>query len=384
MEFSLIDLGRKTNVNLSSMIQLSFQPNQLCANLRLTQITYQSNKPINFYIIREHVLQGIKLKRVQNQFNFQSQHIIPIGEDFYLEKEDLIHNLFTLFLSFLYVGKIEYKSRDYFLPLFKLAIYFQCDALLTSLLNQEKPVVMRSFFLNFLCDIYNDPTHLQTFIQMQNSQKFLQYLIQQNSPNIKAHIDWHNHNRKDVQDKIKKAFAQVNPKLFEEFASVYSTKSPQDITYFTHFLFYIEQYGNPQIQILEDMYIGRIFELVDEEFFITYQNYFTNRCKAKLEQIINKIRNPPYHMQHSLVCDLCNKFFKAGCNHEICLNCLFQYMMYRQKYAPKNQMVPQKIRCLSRFLNKDICDYVFQDQDFLQLKEFQIDEVLNKYLQKKD
>ncbi|CAK92483.1 unnamed protein product (macronuclear) [Paramecium tetraurelia] len=384
MQFSLIDLNRQTYVDLPSMLQLSFQPNQQCANLKLTQITYQFNKPINFYILRDYILQDIKLKRIQNQFNIQAQHIIPIGEDFYLENQELIHNLFELFLSFLYVGKIQYKNRDYFLPLLKLAIYFQCEALINSLLNQEKPVVMRSFFLNFLCDIYNDQAHLQTFKQTQNSEKFLQYLIQENSPNIKIHIDWHNHRKKDAQDKIKKAFAQVNPKLFEEFAIVYATKSPEDISYFTQLLFYIEQYENPQVQLLEDIYIGRIFELVDEEFFSTYQDYFTNRCKVKLEQIINKIRNPPYHMEHSLVCDLFNRSFKAGCNHEICLNCLFQYMIHRQKYVTENQKVPQKIRCLSRFLNKDICDYVFQNEDYLQLKEFQIDDLLNKYLQKKD
>ncbi|CAD8046854.1 unnamed protein product [Paramecium primaurelia] len=381
METNVIDLGKQVPINLPFMIQLSFNPNQQSQNMKPIQITYQYSKPINFYIYRKCILEDIKLKKIQ--FEYLNHEIIRSIEDFYLENQEP-QKLFELFLSFIYSGKVEYRIREYYLPLLKLAIYFQCDILITSLMNQQRQQgIMRTFFLNFLCDIFNDQIHLQTFQSNPNSQKFLQTMIQQNSLNIFNHTNWHKYDKQLAQNKIQIAFRQLNSKLFSEFADVYSNNNHQNILHLTQLLYYIEKYQNPQLSIFEDIYLGRMINLVDENFVNQYQEFFTQKCKNIFEKQIKKISNQPYHMQHTNVCDLVNKSFTATCSHKICLNCFYQYLIYRSKFKQYNKDAPKKVRCLTRFLNKDICDCVFQDQDFLELKEYNLNEFLNIYLKQK-
>ncbi|CAK72654.1 unnamed protein product (macronuclear) [Paramecium tetraurelia] len=382
METDVIDLGKQVFGNHSLLVQQCFVDLKLKQANNATLIFYQKFPPLQFQIIDGFILQEIKLDRIYHQFLKPSQHVIPYTTDFYLENQDP-KILFQLFLSFLYTGKLVYKVREHYIPLLKLAIYFQCDILIQSLLNQPKQSgIIRNFFLKFLCDIFNDETYTQTLLSKQKAQKFLERMIIDNSPIIIKHTELHNHNKKDAQEQIQKSFKQVSPQLFNVFADTLKA-NPEKIIYLSALLFFINKYENPWIKTIEGIYLGKMYDLIDEEFYDQHEEWLTERCKLVFRIQIDKSLNQPFHMNHSVACDLVNKSFVASCSHHMCLNCFYEYLRHRSQFKYQSLEIPQKIRCLTRHLNKDICDCFYQDQDYLQLKQYGINEILNLYLQEK-
>ncbi|CAD8138484.1 unnamed protein product [Paramecium pentaurelia] len=377
METDVIDLGKQVFFNQTLLLQQCFMYQQLGYIKNATLILSQQYPPIQFLIMKNYILPEITLQKIQDQSN---QHTISYQVDFYLESKPQ-KQLFELFLTFIYTGKVVYRIREYYLPLLKLAIYFQCDILIQCLINQPKSSgIIRNFFLKFLCDIFNDQTYTKILLSHKNAQQFLEKMIIENSPSFVGHKNWDGSKKKE---QFELSFKQVNPQLFIIFADVYINANPQRITFLNQFLYFINKYKNPLTIIMEDIYLGRMYQFFDEEYYNLHQVWLTERCKIQIQKTQEKILNTPFHMQHSKICDLVNKSFKAACSHQICLNCLFEYLIYRSKFQQQNNKVPQKIRCFTRFINKDICDYVFQDQDFEALKQYQIKEILNLYLQQK-
>ncbi|CAD8054191.1 unnamed protein product [Paramecium sonneborni] len=402
----VIDLGKQSQWNIDFIIQEAFKPYQQMNTSSYIKVTYQCiklNIPINFLINPNFIQKEIILQKFNTQpqlkFLNQNQHVIPFLENFYFESQEHLFFLFSLFLRFLYTGKINYRIKEDYLPLLKIAIYFQCDIFINCLIIQVKTSgITRNFFLNFLVDIFSDQSYFQVLLsnKNENALKFLEQMILANGPIMMGHLEWHNYNKKDAQDKIQISFKQVTVKLFEEIAKIYTKFYQQNVIHLTAFLSFMDKYKNPQIEIMEDIYLGRVFQFVDESFIQQNSNWLTTRCKNLLEQTLKKIESPPYHLMHSKACDLVNKSFRATCSHQICLNCFYQYLIYRSKFKYyhqysqsfnqnnplQNQNKKQKIRCFSRAIDQNLCDGCFQDEDFLQLKEYQINDLLNIYLQK--
>ncbi|CAD8046929.1 unnamed protein product [Paramecium sonneborni] len=429
----LIDLGKLSRNNIEDYIQEAFRPQSQVNMTLCIKITYQinqskpnmpnnqfimpnnqfnipnnqfntptnkntptnsfyrlnsySNQTFDFFINTTLIQPDIKLQKLQKQQNFQSQyhHVIPQCEDFYINGQNP-QNLFKLFLNFIYTGKINYKIKEDYLPLLKLAIYFQCDILIDCLIKQVKhEAIVRNYFLTFIIDIFQDHSYFQVLLSNQNKNaiNFFEKMILENAPIILSHTQWHNYNRKEAQEKIQIAFKQVSIKLFKEIAKVFVKFDQKNVIYLTQFLYFVEQYSNPQVDLMEDIYLGIVLQFVDEMFVIKNSQWLTNKCQKIFEHAIKKIENQPYHMMHSKTCDLVNKSFQATCSHQICLNCFYQYLLYRSKFKQQNQNNPQKIRCFRRFIDVDQCNGCFEDSDFLQLKEYQVQDLLNLYLQEK-
>ncbi|CAD8136457.1 unnamed protein product [Paramecium octaurelia] len=382
METDVIDLGKNFFGNPALLVQQSFVDLKLRQTNNATLIFYQKFPPVQFQILDGFILPEIKLGKIHHQFLKPSQHVIPYTIDFHLENQDP-KDLFQLFLSFLYTGRVIYQAKVHYLPLLKLAIYFQCDILIQCLLNQPKQSgIIRNFFLKFLCDIFNDQTYTQTLLSHQKAQSFLERMIIDTSPIIIKHTELHNHNKKEAQDQIINSFKQVSPQLFNVMADVLKANS-QKIIYLSALLFFLDKYENPWIKTMEGIYLGKVYELVDEEFYNYHEEWLTERCKLVFRTQIDNTQNQPYHMQHTVVCDFVNKSFVATCSHLTCLNCFYQYLKHRSQFKFSCKEMPIKTRCLSRHLNKNICDCVYQDQDYLQLQKYEINELLNLYLQEK-
>lgn len=58
----------------------------------------------------------------------------------------------------------------------------------------------------------------------------------------------------------------MSPQLFNVFADTLKA-NPEKIIYLSALLFFINKYENPWIKTIEGIYLGKMYDLIDEEFY---------------------------------------------------------------------------------------------------------------------